>query len=138
MSEDETGALPDREPTLTETGALPDPEPALTRTIEALLFLAPDPLSPRELADAAAAEELDVVAALTQLAERYAPGRSGIHLRELGGGFTFASDPLSEEAAKRLFSRPRASTLTPAQTFSGQSSAFASERSRFDRFVSSW
>jgi len=98
-----------------ETGALPDPEPALTRTIEALLFLAPDPLSPRELADAAAAEELDVVAALTQLAERYAPGRSGIHLRELGGGFTFASDPLSEEAAKRLLSRPRASTLTPAQ-----------------------
>ena len=115
MSEEETGALPDREPTLTETGALPDPEPALTRTIEALLFLAPDPLSPRELADAAAAEELDVVAALTQLAERYAPGRSGIHLRELGGGFTFASDPLAEEAAKRLFSRPRASTLTPAQ-----------------------
>jgi len=115
LSEEETGALPDREPTLTETGALPDPEPALTRTIEALLFLAPDPLSPRELADAAAAEELDVVAALTQLAERYAPGRSGIHLRELGGGFTFASDPLAEEAARRLFSRPRASTLTPAQ-----------------------
>jgi segregation and condensation protein B len=95
--------------------SLPEPDEALARTVEALLFLATDPLSPRELADATAAEELDVVLALTQLAERYAPGRSGIHLRELGGGFTLATDPLAEEAAKRLFSRPRASTLTPAQ-----------------------
>jgi segregation and condensation protein B len=94
---------------------LPEPEPVLVRTVEALLFLAPDPLSPQELADAAAAEELAVIAALVELAERYAPGHSGIHLRELGGGFTFASDPETEDAARRLFSRPRASVLTPAQ-----------------------
>ncbi len=94
---------------------LPEPEFALVRTIEALLFLAPDPLSPQDLADAAATEELGVIAALAELAERYAPGRSGIHLRELGGGFTFASDPLTEDAARRLFSRSRASALTPAQ-----------------------
>jgi segregation and condensation protein B len=91
------------------------PEPVVVRTVEALLFLAPDPLSPQELADAAAAEELSVIAALAELAERYAPGRSGIHLRELGGGFTFASDPGTEDAARRLFSRPRAFALTPAQ-----------------------
>jgi segregation and condensation protein B len=36
-------------------------------------------------------------------------------LRELAGGWTFASDPESEDAARRLFSRPRAPTLTPAQ-----------------------
>jgi segregation and condensation protein B len=94
---------------------VPEPAPALQRVVEALLFLSPDPLSPRELAEAAAAEELAVIAALAVLAERYAPGGSGIHLRELGGGFTFASDPLAEDAARRLFSRPRASTLTPAQ-----------------------
>jgi segregation and condensation protein B len=94
---------------------LPEPDPVTVRTVEALLFLAPDPLSPQELADAAATEELAVIAALAELAERYAPGHSGIHLRELGGGFTFASDPESEEAARRLFSRPRASMLTPAQ-----------------------
>jgi segregation and condensation protein B len=94
---------------------LPEPEPAIVRTVEALLFLAPDPLSPQELSDAAATEELDVIAALAELAERYAPGHSGIHLRELGGGFTFASDPETEDAARRLFSRPRASVLTPAQ-----------------------
>jgi segregation and condensation protein B len=94
---------------------LPDPEPHIVRTVEALLFLAPDPLSPQELSDAAAVEELAVIAALAELAERYAPGRSGINLRELGGGFTFASDPETEESARRLFSRPRASVLTPAQ-----------------------
>jgi segregation and condensation protein B len=94
---------------------LPEPEPELVRTVEALLFLAPDPLSPQELSDAAAAEELAVIAALAELAERYAPGHSGIHLRELGGGFTFTSDPETEDAARRLFSRPRASVLTPAQ-----------------------
>ncbi len=94
---------------------LPEPNPLTVRTVEALLFLAPDPLSPRELADAAAVEELDALAALAELAGRYAPARSGIHLRELGGGFTFASDPETEDAARRLFSRPRASALTPAQ-----------------------
>jgi segregation and condensation protein B len=98
-----------------DIGDLPDPEPHIVRTVEALLFLAPDPLSPQELSDAAAVEELAVIAALAELAERYAPGRSGINLRELGGGFTFASDPETEESARRLFSRPRASVLTPAQ-----------------------
>lgn len=87
----------------------------LARTVEALLFLAPDPLSVKELAEAAQAEEADVSAALRALGERYRPERCGIHLRELGGGFTFATGPDSEQAAKRLFSRPRASTLTPAQ-----------------------
>ncbi|HXQ01052.1 MAG TPA: SMC-Scp complex subunit ScpB, partial [Solirubrobacteraceae bacterium] len=94
---------------------LPEPEPQIVRTVEALLFLAPDPLSPQELAEAAQVEELAAIAALAELAERYAPGRSGINLRELGGGFTFASDPETEDAARRLFSRPRAPTLTPAQ-----------------------
>ena len=88
---------------------------ALARTVEALLFLSSDPLTPAELADATEAEEADVLAALALLAERHAPGSSGIRLRELGGGWTLASDPDSEPAARRLFSRPRMATLTPAQ-----------------------
>jgi segregation and condensation protein B len=89
--------------------------PALARTVEALLFLSPDPLGADELADATQAGEGAVQAALAVLAEEYAPGRRGITLRELGGGFTFASEPASEDAARRLFSRPRLSTLTAAQ-----------------------
>ena len=52
---------------------------------------------------------------LELLAEQYAPGRRGLQLRELAGGYTLTSDPFAEEAARRLFSRPRAATLTPAQ-----------------------
>ncbi|MHB8235082.1 MAG: SMC-Scp complex subunit ScpB [Solirubrobacteraceae bacterium] len=93
----------------------PDEAPTLARTIESLLFLSTDPLSTSELAEATQAGEGAVATALALLAERHSPGRSGIALRELGGGWTFASDPESEEAARRLFSRPRVSTLTPAQ-----------------------
>ncbi len=87
----------------------------LTSTIEALLFLSPDPLSVTELAEAAQAGEADAEAALATLAERYAPGARGIVLRELAGGYTLATDPATEDAARRLFSRARTATLTPAQ-----------------------
>ena len=88
---------------------------ALARTLEALLLLSSDPLTPAELADATQAPEDAVQAALAELAQQYAPGRRGIRLRELGGGFALTSDPDTEEAARRLLSRPRLATLTPAQ-----------------------
>ncbi len=87
----------------------------LARTVEALLFLSCDPLTVAELAEATEADEVAVTAALALLGEQYAPERRGIRLRELAGGWTLASDPHSEDSARRLFSRPRASTLTPAQ-----------------------
>jgi segregation and condensation protein B len=93
----------------------PEETPSLARTVEALLFLSPDPLSAAELADATEAGEGAVLTALALLAEDYAPGRRGIRLRELGGGWMLASDPDSEDAARRLLSRSRLSTLTPAQ-----------------------
>jgi segregation and condensation protein B len=95
------------------TGGEADNE--LASTIEALLFLSPDPLSVSELAEAAQADEPDTQAALGVLAGRYVPGSRGIVLRELAGGYTFATDPTTEDAARRLFSRPRTATLTPAQ-----------------------
>jgi segregation and condensation protein B len=93
----------------------PADAPRLARTVEALLFLSSDPLSAGELADACEAGEGAIVAALSLLAELHSPGRSGIVLRELGGGWTFASDPAEEDAARRLFSRPRVAKLSPAQ-----------------------
>ena len=80
-------------------------ENELASTIEALLFLSPDPLSVSELAEAAQADEPDIQAALGTLAGRYVPGSRGIVLRELAGGYTFATDPTTEDAARRLFSR---------------------------------
>jgi segregation and condensation protein B len=90
-------------------------ELGLAGVVEALLFLSPEPLSPQELADATRATEDAVLAALERVREHYRPGQRGIKLRELGGGWTLASDPDAEEAARRLFNRPRAATLTPAQ-----------------------
>ena len=87
----------------------------LARTIEALLFLSSDPLTGEQLAEATQSDEQEVDGALARLHERYAPGRSGIRLRELAGGWTFATDPAAEDAARRLFSRVRISALTPAQ-----------------------
>lgn len=93
-----------------ETGAADLPS-----TLEALLFLSADALALAELAEATGVGEPDVRAALGELAERYAPGARGLVLRELAGGWTFATDPATEDAARRLFSKPRAATLTPAQ-----------------------
>lgn len=101
--------------------AVVDPTPSgedraeLARVVEALLFLSSDPLGLRELHDATLAEEPELRAALALLAEQYAPGLRGLQLRELAGGYTLASDPVAEDAARRLFSRPRTATLTPAQ-----------------------
>ena len=100
-------------------GANPDAHaaeaPALERVVEALLFLSTDPLTPAELAEATESSEGDVRTALALLDARHAPPASGIRVRELGGGYTLATDAESEAAARRLFSRTRLQTLTPAQ-----------------------
>ena len=88
----------------------------LARVLEALLFLSPQPLSSTELADAAESTEGEVVEALARLREHYAEGWRGVVLREIGGGFTLATDPVAERAARRLVSRPRTPPLTQAQS----------------------
>ena len=98
---------------VTERDAQETPE--LARTVEALLYLSEDPVSIAELAEATEVGEGAVQAALALLGEQYAPGLRGLQLRELAGGWTFASDPATEPSARRLFSRPRLATLTPAQ-----------------------
>jgi segregation and condensation protein B len=86
---------------------------SLAATLEALLFLAPEPVAVDELADAAQVEEDDVRTALRQLAGTL--DDRGVILREVAGGWTLASHPDAEEAARRLLARPRTSALTPAQ-----------------------
>jgi segregation and condensation protein B len=87
----------------------------LARTIEALLFLSSEPLSAAELAEATGVGGGELERALDELAEVFAPGRRGLLLREVAGGYTLASDPLAEDAARALLGRPRHGSLTPAQ-----------------------
>ena len=86
---------------------------SLARQVEALLFLAPDPVALDELADALQVGEEAVVQAVDEL--RGALDDRGVVLREVAGGWTLASHPDAEEAARRLLARPRTPALTPAQ-----------------------
>lgn len=120
---EETGADPERtdaEPA-SETEAAPPPDltehrlAELVRRTEALLFLSPQSVTVTELAAAIEAAEAEIEVALAKLAEDCAPGRRGIQLREVGGGWTFASEPEAEPAARRLLTKPRTPPLTQAQ-----------------------
>ena len=88
---------------------------ALQRTVEALLFLAPEPVSLEELASAAQVEEHEVFKAVADLREHYDYEGRGLVVREVAGGFTLATHPDAEPAARRLLARPRTPPLTPAQ-----------------------
>jgi segregation and condensation protein B len=85
----------------------------LARIVEALLFLSPEPVGLSDLAEACEAEPAEIEAALADLAEALA-GR-GVTLRDVAGGWTLATEPAAEEAARRLLSKPRTPPLTPAQ-----------------------
>jgi segregation and condensation protein B len=88
----------------------------LARTVEALLFLSPEPVAAAALAEAAECSAEELAAALQELGATYAPGERGLLLRELSGGWTLATAPEQEEAARRLLARPRTPPLTPAQS----------------------
>lgn len=87
----------------------------LARTIEALLFLSPEPVAGKDLMEACLCDGEDFDAALAELREAFAPGARGLELKEVAGGLTLASSPAAEEAARRLLAKPRTPPLTPAQ-----------------------
>jgi segregation and condensation protein B len=87
----------------------------LSRTVEALLFLSPQAVTTKELAEATEATEGQIEEAIELLREDLAEGKRGVVLREVAGGFSLASDPASEEAARRLLAKPRTPPLTQAQ-----------------------
>jgi segregation and condensation protein B len=91
-----------------------NPVDALARTVEALLVVAPQPLSVEELAEAAGDDAERVETALRLLGERYREGRSGIVLEQVAGGWAFRASREAAEACGRLFERPVERGLSPA------------------------
>ncbi len=89
--------------------------PRLERIIEGLLFLSPEPVTVAELVEATDATEAQVERALDGLGGAFAEGSRGVVLRNVAGGWTLAADPVAEEAARRLLSRPKTPPLTQAQ-----------------------
>jgi segregation and condensation protein B len=87
----------------------------LARIVEALLFLSPEPVAIEDLADAADCDADEISGALAELDFEYAPGTRGLQLKRVAGGIALATDPVAEEAARRLLAKPRTPPLTPAQ-----------------------
>ena len=87
----------------------------LGRTLEALLFLSPEPVSAAELAEAIEVEEEAVAEAIDELEQALAGDQRGIRLRRVAGGVALAADPEAEAAARRLLAKPRTPPLTQAQ-----------------------
>ncbi len=87
----------------------------LERTLEGLLFLSADPVTPDALAEATGEELHEVVTALERLREHYEFERRGFIIRQLAGGFVLSTHPDVEPAARRLLAKPRTPPLTPAQ-----------------------
>jgi segregation and condensation protein B len=87
----------------------------LGRTLEALLFLSPDPVSAADLAEAIEIDEDAVAGALEELEGRLEADGRGITLRRVAGGYALAAVPEAEAAARRLLAKPRTPPLTQAQ-----------------------
>lgn len=87
----------------------------LARVVEALLFLSPDPVATEDLAEAADCDADELADAVAELDREYAPGERGLQLKRVAGGLTLATDPVAEDAARRLLAKPRTPPLTPAQ-----------------------
>jgi segregation and condensation protein B len=87
----------------------------MSRVVEALLFLSPEPVAIEDLASVCDVWPDDLAPVMDELREEFAPGRRGLVLREVAGGWTLATDPVAEPAARRLLARPRTPPLSPAQ-----------------------
>jgi segregation and condensation protein B len=87
----------------------------LGQTVEALLFLSPEPVSAAELAEAIEVDEEEVGEALEALEGRLESDGRGVRLRRVAGGYALAAVPEAERAARRLLAKPRTPPLTPAQ-----------------------
>jgi segregation and condensation protein B len=93
-----------RQAELIETGSL-------TRSIEAILFVASEALSIKTLAKLTGAEEAEVSLALAQIDADFA--ERGIVLREIAGGYRFASAPAARGAVEAYLMPPK-TNLSPA------------------------
>ncbi len=80
--------------------------------IEALLFVASEPLETKRLAKLTGEDEKAVALAIQDLEERYSNG--GIVLREVAGGYRFATSSAVRDVVEAYLLPPKTSLSTPA------------------------
>jgi segregation and condensation protein B len=84
----------------------------LQRPVEALLFVASEALSIAQLAKLLRAEEREIAAVLQRVEAEYS--ERGIVLREVAGGYRFATSPLARDVVESYLLPPKNSLSTPA------------------------
>jgi segregation and condensation protein B len=84
----------------------------LQRPVEALLFVASEALSIQQLAKLLRAQEHEIAAVLQRIEAEY--GERGIVVREVAGGYRFATSPLARDAVEAYLLPPKTSLSTPA------------------------
>ncbi|MEX0868444.1 MAG: SMC-Scp complex subunit ScpB [Nitriliruptoraceae bacterium] len=86
----------------------------IRRGIEAVLFLADEPVTVRALADACHIDETDARDIVEQLADDYRDADRGIEIRSAAGGWRMYSAPAAREIVERWALEGRTGRLTQA------------------------
>lgn len=100
------------DPILEEAQSLHRDAATIECAVEALLFVATEPLETKRIAKLVSADERAVALALQTLEGRYS--ERGIVLRELAGGYRFATASLARAAVEAYLLPPKTSLSTPA------------------------
>ncbi|MDF2780640.1 MAG: scpB [Geminicoccaceae bacterium] len=87
----------------------------LAAQVEALLFLSPEPVAAKDLAEALETEEEAVTEATESLGRDLEADGRGVLVRRVAGGYALAARQDAEDAARRLLAKPRTPPLTQAQ-----------------------
>ncbi|MBV8491025.1 MAG: SMC-Scp complex subunit ScpB [Candidatus Eremiobacteraeota bacterium] len=95
-----------------DAAALEEAVLRLQRPVEALLFVAGEPLSIKQIAKLTKAGEIEIAATLQAIATDFS--ERGIVLREVAGGYRFASSPLARDEVEAYLLPPKTSLSTPA------------------------
>jgi segregation and condensation protein B len=95
-----------------EAFAIDEAVESLRRPVEAVLFVASEALSIKQLAKLVGAGEIEVAATVQRIEAEYA--ERGIVLREVAGGYRFATSPLAREAVEAYLLPPKHTLSVPA------------------------
>jgi segregation and condensation protein B len=83
-------------------------------TLEAILFVAEEPVSAAELSQLLETPRTEIDAALLDLQERHASATSGLVVRNMGGGWRLYTDPSVKPYLERFAATERAAKLSKA------------------------
>ncbi|MGR4063911.1 MAG: SMC-Scp complex subunit ScpB [Vulcanimicrobiaceae bacterium] len=95
-----------------ESFAIDEAVESLRRPVEAVLFVASEALSIKQLAKLVRGGEIEVAATVQRIESEYAD--RGIVLREVAGGYRFATSPLAREAVEAYLLPPKHTLSVPA------------------------